>query len=56
MCLIVAGNFRKRTLSDHLVGPLRGTEFRTPPQEKLLDVVRVHAVYAGNSKSLPASS
>ncbi len=29
-------------LSDHLVGPLRGTEFRTP-QEKLMDVVRAHA-------------
>jgi hypothetical protein len=26
-------------MSDHLVGPLRGTEFRTP-QEKLLDIVR----------------
>ena len=25
-------------VSDHLVGPLRGTQFRTP-QEKLLDVV-----------------
>ena len=25
-------------MSDHLVGPLRGTEFRTP-QEKLLEIV-----------------
>jgi hypothetical protein len=29
-------------ISDHLVGPLRGTEFRTP-QEKLMDVVRGQA-------------
>jgi hypothetical protein len=29
-------------MSDHLVGPLRGTEFRTP-QDKLMDVVRAQA-------------
>jgi len=29
-------------MSDHLVGPLRGTELRTP-QEKLMDVVRAPA-------------
>jgi hypothetical protein len=29
-------------MSDHLVGPLRGTEFRTP-EERLMDVVRAQA-------------
>ncbi len=29
-------------VSDHLVGPLRGTEFRTP-QEKLLEIVEAQA-------------
>ena len=29
-------------MSDHLVGPLRGTQFRTP-QEKLMDVVEAQA-------------
>jgi hypothetical protein len=29
-------------MSDHLVGPLRGTEFRTP-QEKLMDVAQAQA-------------
>jgi len=29
-------------MSDHLVGPLRGTEFRSP-QEKLMDVVRAQS-------------